>query len=122
MDATTSATIDSVKGLELVLQAIRTNQKHACALTFDPSSGLKLRFLDSGRVMQSGIALGVSVRCAQPPCRSWRLLLGLGCQRTAGSPVGICQLPHPPPTARPLSPAGLLPLPGARAAHLFRAA
>lgn len=56
------ATITSVKGLVVALQSIRTNHKLPCAVTFDPSSGLKLRFLDGGHAMQSGISLSTSVR------------------------------------------------------------
>ncbi len=68
------ATITSVKGLVVALQSIRTNHKLPCAVTFDPSSGLKLRFLDGGHAMQSGISLSTSVSwpggggCARRQC------------------------------------------------------
>lgn len=60
MDAEALASIASVKGLVVALQAIRTNLKLPCALTFDPA-GLKLRFLDGGHAMQSGISLSASI-------------------------------------------------------------
>lgn len=56
------ATISSVRGLVQALAAIRTQHKLPCAVTFDPASGLKLRFLDGGHAMQSGISLSASVR------------------------------------------------------------
>ncbi|PSC76868.1 damaged DNA binding [Micractinium conductrix] len=54
------ATIASVRGLVQALQAIRTSLKLPCAVTFD-ASGLKLRFLDGGHTMQSGISLSAAV-------------------------------------------------------------
>lgn len=58
------ATIASVKGLVVALQAIRTNLKLPCAVIFDPA-GLKLRFLDCAHAMQSGISLSASVSAGQ---------------------------------------------------------
>ena len=59
------ATITSVRGLVTALQAIRTNQKLPCLVTFNPT-GLQLRFLDGGHAMQSGIFLSASVGGALP--------------------------------------------------------
>lgn len=56
-------TINSVRGLVVALQAIRSNLKLPCALSVDPS-GLNLRFLDGAHAMQSGIFLGAAVRQA----------------------------------------------------------
>ncbi|KAL4425833.1 hypothetical protein ABPG75_009849 [Micractinium tetrahymenae] len=60
MTAEASATIASVKGLVVALQAVRTTLKLPCAVTFDPA-GLKLRYLDGAHAMQSGISLSASV-------------------------------------------------------------
>ena len=57
------ATITSVKGLVLALQAIKTTHKLPCAVKFD-ASGLTLRFLDGGHAMQSGIYLSTAVSAA----------------------------------------------------------
>lgn len=64
MTAEASATIASVKGLVVALQAVRTTLKLPCVLTFDPT-GLKLRFLDGAHAMQSGISLSASVGAGQ---------------------------------------------------------
>ncbi|KAL4859856.1 hypothetical protein ACK3TF_000122 [Chlorella vulgaris] len=55
------ASIASVRGLVQVLQSIRSHQKLPCAVTFEPDTGLSLRFLDGGHAMQSGISLSISV-------------------------------------------------------------
>ncbi|KAL4445781.1 hypothetical protein ABPG77_008980 [Micractinium sp. CCAP 211/92] len=60
MTVEASATIASVKGLVVALQAVRTTLKLPCVVTFD-SVGLKLRFLDGAHAMQSGISLSASV-------------------------------------------------------------
>lgn len=89
------ATIASVRGLVQALQAIRTSLKLPCAVTFD-ASGLKLRFLDGGHTMQSGISLSAAVRMRRLPlgpaaCR--RLPAACCAERHSHH----CRAMHPPP-------------------------
>ena len=105
------ATIACVKGLVQALQAIKMNHKLPCAVTFEAAAGLSLRFLDAGHAMQSGISLSAAVS------QAGALADPLGVHEPTAAVGGTRG-----PTPLPLTPPGVLALPGAAQPHAVCAA
>lgn len=96
------ASIASVRGLVQVLQSIRSHQKLPCAVTFEPDTGLSLRFLDGGHAMQSGISLSISVSVGG--AARWLTLKLNACFILAVHTTCLrCFLASKPPPASPFS-------------------